>query len=119
MTIEAIIKEDLYGIVFKHRDGLYPKKEYYFKSKMIHEEWLKHLADFKENSIYDSYIIQEKIGGGNFSTVFRGKDKKTGKEVAIKVIENFKLSLNEKEVLQRESGILKLCHHPNIIKFLH
>jgi serine/threonine protein kinase len=28
------------------------------------------------------------------------------------------LSLAEKEVLKRETGILKQCHHPNIVKFL-
>lgn len=66
----------------------------------------------------DIYTKLEKIGGGNYSSVYRGKVKKTGQEVAIKVIETFKLSVAEKEVLKRETGILKQCHHPNIIKFL-
>jgi serine/threonine protein kinase len=49
----------------------------------------------------DLYVKLEKIGGGNFSSVFRGKDKKNNQEVAIKVIETFKLSVAEKEVLKR------------------
>ena len=38
----------------------------------------------------------ERVGTGNFSTVYKGVCKKDSKEVAIKVIEKFKLSLNEK-----------------------
>ena len=38
--------------------------------------------------------------------------------MAIKVIETYKLTPGEREVLKRETGILKQCHHPNIVKFL-
>lgn len=37
--------------------------------------------------------------------------------MAIKVIEKFKLSQNEKDVIKFEKGILALCHHPNIIRY--
>jgi serine/threonine protein kinase len=59
----------------------------------------------------------EKIGAGNFSSVYRGVEKSSAKEVAVKVIEKFRLSENEKEVIKFEKGILELCHHPNIIRF--
>ena len=38
----------------------------------------------------------ERVGTGNFSMVYKGVEKKSEKDVAIKVIEKFKLSLNEK-----------------------
>ena len=38
--------------------------------------------------------------------------------MAIKVIDTFKLSTNEREVIKRECGILRNCHHPNIVKFI-
>lgn len=47
---------------------------------------MKQLADFKENSLFDKYVKLERIGGGNFSNVYRGKEKATDKCVAIKVI---------------------------------
>lgn len=53
---------------------------------------MKQLADFKELSVFDKYLKLERIGGGNFSNVYRGKDKKTDKLVAIKVIEHTKLT---------------------------
>lgn len=49
----------------------------------------------------DQYLQMERIGGGSYSNVYRGIDKKTNKEVAIKVIELFKLSSAEREVIKR------------------
>lgn len=60
----------------------------------------------------------ERVGTGNFSMVYKGLAKKDPtSQVAIKVIEKFKLSLNEKDVIKLECKILELCHHPNIVKF--
>ena len=38
----------------------------------------------------------ERLGSGNYSVVYKGVNKKTGIEVAIKVIEKFKFSIVEK-----------------------
>jgi serine/threonine protein kinase len=64
------------------------------------------------------YQLQEKIGAGNFSVVYMGLEKQGDKkQVAVKVIEKFKLTEGENEVIKRECSILELCHHPCIIKF--
>lgn len=39
-------------------------------------------------------------------------------EVAVKVIEKFKLSAAEREVVKNECSILELCHHPRIAVFM-
>jgi serine/threonine protein kinase len=67
----------------------------------VQDEWLKQTSEFRDNSIFDQFVQLERIGGGGFSSVFRGKEKKTDKEVAIKIIEYFKLSTGEKEVIKR------------------
>lgn len=70
--------------------------------------------------MYDLYQLQENIGTGNFSTVFRGKEKQgEKKEVAIKVIEKHKLNEQEYNVIKHECKILELCHHPQIIKYFN
>ena len=48
-----------------------------------------------------------------------GIHKKTGQQVAIKILnkENIK-TLEDKELVRIEIGILKLCHHPNIVRLL-
>ena len=67
----------------------------------------------------DLYEIKEVIGKGKFGVVNLGIHKKTGQQVAIKILnkENIK-TLEDKELVQIEIGILKLCHHPNIVRLL-
>lgn len=48
---------------------------------------MKHLAYLKGISFHEKYCLMEKIGEGNFSTVYRGIDRKTMQEVAVKVME--------------------------------
>lgn len=38
------------------------------------------------NSVHDDYHILDRIGSGNYSTVFKGISKKSKTDVAIKVI---------------------------------
>jgi len=67
----------------------------------------------------DLYEMKEVIGKGKFGVVNLGIHKKTGQQVAIKILnkENIK-TLEDKELVQIEIGILKLCHHPNIVRLL-
>ncbi len=67
---------------------------------------MTHLQEYKSNSVYDCYTFMNKVGEGNFSSVYKGVSKKTSEEVAIKVIKKFELSLNEKNVLKSECNIL-------------
>ena len=67
----------------------------------------------------DYYENQEIIGKGKFGIVYLGIHKKTGKKVAIKVINKCLLKTEEdKLLLKNEIDIMKLCNHPNIIKLL-
>jgi hypothetical protein len=77
LTAHRIDLSEEFGIKLNHRDGIYPEREFMFDSRQIREDWMKQLADFKENSLFDKYIKLERIGGGNFSNVYRGKDKQT------------------------------------------
>ncbi|KAJ3187535.1 Serine/threonine-protein kinase par-1 [Gaertneriomyces sp. JEL0708] len=63
-----------------------------------------------------NYLFQKTVGEGNFAKVKLAKHKLTGVEVAIKIID--KTALDEKKLskLYREVRIMKLLHHPNIVK---
>ncbi|KAI8895395.1 kinase-like domain-containing protein [Globomyces pollinis-pini] len=63
-----------------------------------------------------NYVFQKTVGEGNFAKVKLATHKMTGAEVAIKVID--KTQLDEKKIgkLYREVRIMKLLHHPNIVK---
>jgi hypothetical protein len=67
----------------------------------------------------DYYELKEVIGKGKFGVVNRGIHKKTQQHVAVKIINKESIkTLEDKELVRIEIGILKLCHHPNIVRLL-
>lgn len=68
--------------------------------------------------ISDRYEIVAEIGAGGMGTVFRGIDRQTGQDVAVKQL---KRDLSQPEVIERfkrEGEILRQLHHPNIVNLL-
>jgi len=61
------------------------------------------------------YSIVEKIGKGGMGEVYRAKDSKLGREVAIKVLpEEFSRDADRVARFQREAKLLASLNHPNI-----
>ena len=61
------------------------------------------------------YTIAEKIGKGGMGEVFRAKDQKLGRDVAIKVLpEEFARDTERVARFQREAKLLASLNHPNI-----
>jgi len=69
----------------------------------------------RRNHCLEDFSLQEKVGSGANSVVFRGTDKTTNKEVAIKVVNRTSLRLEERDNLKRESLLLKEIQHPHIL----
>ena len=67
----------------------------------------------------DYYELKEVIGKGKFGVVNLGIHKKTQQQVAVKIINKDSIkTLEDKELVCIEIGILKLCHHPNVVRLL-
>ena len=67
----------------------------------------------------DHYELKEELGKGKFGVVNLGIHKKTQQKVAVKIINKDSIkSIEDKELVKIEIGILKLCHHPNIVRLL-
>ena len=95
-------------------------RKYYTDSEEVCKEFtekIKKAIGYVKFS--DLYEMKEVIGKGKFGVVNLGIHKKTGQQVAIKILnkENIK-TLEDKELVRIEIGILKLCHHPNIVRLL-
>lgn len=61
------------------------------------------------------YEITAQIGKGGMGEVYRAKDTKLGREVAIKVLpEEFALAPDRVARFQREAKLLASLNHPNI-----
>jgi len=70
----------------------------------------------RKKKIEDFYEIRSILGSGNYSVVKYGVHKKTGEEVALKIIDKELLSEFERENLSTEIDIRRTYgHHPNII----
>ena len=51
------INESEFGFVVKHRDGVYPEKRFVFESKVLRDEWMCHLQEYKSMSVYDCFTF--------------------------------------------------------------
>ncbi|KAL6069740.1 Protein kinase domain,Protein kinase-like domain,Serine/threonine-protein kinase, active site [Balamuthia mandrillaris] len=60
-------------------------------------------------------VMKEELGSGAFSVVRLGRNRETGEEVAIKVVDKRNVSENFKKNLDREIQILIRVDHPNIV----
>jgi len=66
----------------------------------------------------DDYIIGKQVGAGAYATVRFGLHKETGKKVAIKVYEKFKLlDPQRRKSVRCEIRLMERLRHPNIVVF--
>lgn len=77
--------------------------------------------DFNYGQILDQFQVLEKIGQGGFGSVYRIKEKDTGKIFAMKTIkvEEYTNKASRIEELFREQKTLKQLDHNHIIKLHH
>jgi serine/threonine protein kinase len=71
---------------------------------------------FRSSDIKSKYEIGEVLGTGNFAEVRKGKNKQTGENVAVKVLEIGERS--NLPLIKREIDILGKMKHPNIIHMI-
>ena len=102
-------------LVFPHKYRMY-----YFLESDEREEWIKALrvaAGYR--SVADYYDVSKKVlGKGKFGIVKLATHKKTGKEVAIKMVSKTQMTPEDLELQRNEIEILKVCQHPSIIRLL-
>lgn len=98
---------------------IYPQKPriYYTDSKSDLDSWVSSLKKaIGWNSLTDQYEVLQKLGNGKFGLVKLGVHKKSGRKVAIKIINKKDMTLEDQGLVKTEIEILKICQHPNIIR---
>ena len=64
----------------------------------------------------DFYRIEEKIGSGKFSNVFKCTEMDSGEKWAVKVIKKQKMDRAEREMIRNEVNIMKNCAGEGVVK---
>ena len=62
------------------------------------------------------YLLEKTIGEGQFGKVKLATHLPSGTRVAIKIIDKARLNSDTLRMVQREVAIMKMLHHPNIIR---
>jgi len=99
---------------------IFPNKRriYYLETKEERDQWVEKIKKaIGYANLHDFYDLKESLGKGKYGLVKKGVHKKSGREVAVKIVKKKELSLKDMELLKREIEVLKICQHPNIIRF--
>lgn len=99
---------------------IFPNKRriYYLETKEERDQWVERIKQaIGYSNLHDFYDLHDSLGKGKYGLVKKGVHKKSLKEVAIKIVKKKELSLKDLELLKREIEVLKVCQHPNIIRF--
>ena len=107
----------VFEIIFNNKSKI---RKYYTPHIEIMKEFVQNIKKaIGYTKFSDFYELKEVLGKGKFGVVNLGIHKKTQEKVAVKIIKKEKLKTSEdKELVWIEVGILKLCHHPNIVRLL-
>ncbi|CAG8561260.1 6641_t:CDS:2, partial [Dentiscutata heterogama] len=79
------------------------------------------LAEEEELQIESKYTKEKKIGEGTYAKVYKGKDRETGRAVAIKKIKLVQTEIGFQGIeisAVREVKVLRELRHPNIIELI-
>ncbi|KAK2492480.1 hypothetical protein MC885_002030 [Smutsia gigantea] len=66
-------------------------------------------------SIVYQIFPDEVLGSGQFGIVYGGKHRKTGRDVAIKIIDKLRFPTKQESQLRNEVAILQNLHHPGVV----
>lgn len=108
------------GVVLYPFMLIFPNKRriYYLSSQKEKDAWIKAIKEATGYaSLHDFYDLGDILGKGKYGLVKMATHKKTGLGCAVKIIKKKELSIKDLELLKREIEVLKVCQHPNIIKF--
>jgi Ca2+-binding EF-hand superfamily protein len=94
-------------------------KEFYCKEVGECLQWINKLKDaLGQRNIYESYQMIKHIGDGGYASVFLAKDLNTNGLVAIKIFDKQMTMKDYLSLVRTEIGLLKYCHHDNIVKYI-
>ena len=84
---------------------------------MSFQETPKEISHLNKELLGSSFELQHFLGLGSFGKVFKGYDRRSQSDCAIKVYLKGDFKQNLQEIIYDEANLLKSLSHPNIVKF--
>lgn len=116
---ESIVKDKLqyYSIIIQIKKG--SEFKFFFDSEEKRNVWLNAIKRVTGYKIFNEhYELLHELGTGKFGVVKLGISKLNGNKVAVKIISQQSLNSIEMELIKRELDLMKLFHHPNLVRLL-
>ena len=91
---------------------IFPNKRriYYLGSQQDKDKWIHAIKKtIGYASLHDFYDLKDNLGKGKYGLVKNAIHKKTGTNVAVKIVKKKELQLKDLELLKREIEVLKVC----------
>ncbi|EEQ41693.1 hypothetical protein CLUG_05821 [Clavispora lusitaniae ATCC 42720] len=66
----------------------------------------------------ERYVVEEKMGEGAFSVVYKARERASGKSVAIKVLRKYQMDTAQQHAVLKEVTIMRQLNHPNVVRFI-
>ncbi len=79
---------------------------------------MSELLGVLKHALRDRYVVEREAGRGGMATVFQARDRKLGREVAIKVVSPSVMTAVAGERFLREIRITAQLQHPNILSLI-
>ena len=85
-------------------------RSYYLLTKEDKEKWMTAIKKvIGYSNLFDFYDIKDTLGKGKFGLVKLAVHKKSGKNVAVKIMSKKEMTTSDIELQRREIEILKMC----------
>lgn len=84
-----------------------------FLSLELRKQWF---INSRKDPIESVYLLESELGRGAYGTVRQARDKASGQQYAIKIIQKNRVS--EFHTFKQEIEILRFLDHPNIVKLI-
>jgi len=79
---------------------------------------MSELLGILKHALRDRYVVEREAGRGGMATVYQARDRKLGREVAIKVVSPSVMTAVAGERFLREIRITAQLQHPNILSLI-
>lgn len=115
---QSVSTDRVYGIKISNGQAI---TKLYSSNRSAILQWQMHLSKYLINrNFFSKYELQEALGEGGFSTVYKVEDRKTKAHFAAKVVKH-KMIFSDKRgvvLMKQEIEIMRHLDHPNVVKLL-